>query len=113
RRAMAAEEAQRHLLGQAQAAEKRAVAAALEARDALAASDFLEATRLISEQDGVDALAYLQRSFTLNPSNDAPLTRMALLLSYHTWMLPLLALKHTDVVSSAEFSPDGKLIVTA
>ncbi|SPE60222.1 putative Histone acetyltransferase [Verrucomicrobia bacterium] len=97
----------------AEAAQKqRAEAALAEARSTLATADFLQATRLISEQVDSDALAYLQRSLSIAPSNNPALTRLVTLLSYRAWVWPLLTL-HTNGVNSAQFSLDGTRIVTA
>ena len=89
-----------------------AEAAATETKMTLASSDFLQAVRLISEDNGIDALAYLERSLSANPTDDAAATRLATLMVYHSWMLPGLSLEHSDFVASAQFSPDGKRIVT-
>jgi WD40 repeat protein/serine/threonine protein kinase len=92
---------------------ERAEAAATETKMTLASSDFLQAIRLISEEKRGAALAYLGRSLAANPTNDAALTRLATLLTYHSWTFPTLILKHSSHVYCAQFSPDGKLIVTA
>ena len=92
---------------------QKAEAAALEVRKTLAASDFLQATRLVAEDKSPDALAYLQRCLLLEPSNVAALTRLTSLLSRRNWMMPVFILKHRGMVISAQFSPDGKRIVTA
>ncbi len=95
---------------QAQTAAGRAEAANLEARTTLSASEFLQASRLISEGHPSEALAYLARSSFHNPSNDAALTRMTTLLAYRWWVVPTVLLKPAN---TAQFSPDGKWIVTA
>jgi WD40 repeat protein/serine/threonine protein kinase len=102
RRAVSAEQA-------ARSEALRAEAASLEARKTLELSWFLQATRLSSEGNRGDALAYLARILSENPSNVAALTRLATLLSYHPWMVPTLVLQHCD---RAQFSPDGQRIVT-
>jgi WD40 repeat protein/serine/threonine protein kinase len=119
-RAVAAEETQRQWLVQAEAAEKkartqasRAEAASIETRMTMATSDFMHAVRLISEDDGDEALAYLQRSLSANPTNQAALTRLATFLTYHPWEVYSLVLDPHSSVNSAQFSPDGKRIVTA
>ena len=97
----------------AQTEARRAEAASVEARMTLSAAEFSQAVRLIEQGDRSDALAHLARSLSANPTNEAALTRLTTLLSYHSWMLPTLILKHSGPVYSAQFSPDGKCIVTA
>src|SRR5205823_4085368 len=92
---------------------QRAEEAFTQARMTLSSSDFLQAVRLISEDKGGDALAYLARSLAANPANDTALTRLGTLLAYYSWSIPTLILKHGGGVYSAQFSPDGKRIVTA
>src|ERR1043165_7659555 len=92
---------------------KLAEAAARETRMTLASSDFLQALQLISEDSGGDALTYLTCSLTLMGTNQDALARLASLLIYHSWMRADLTLQHTDKVPSAQFSPDGKTLVTA
>src|ERR1019366_4879142 len=98
---------------QAQTEVRRAERAAAETKMTLSASDFLQAVRLIGEDDCSDALAYLARSLAANPTNAAAITRLTTLLTYHSWPLPATgAMKHNAGVRSAQFSPDGKRIVT-
>jgi WD40 repeat protein/serine/threonine protein kinase len=97
----------------AQSEAQRAERAVADVKGALSASDFFQATRLIAEDDCSDALAYLARSLTANPTNAAALTRLTTLLTYHSWPLPAVgAMKHNDIVLLAQFSLDGKRIVT-
>ena len=91
---------------------KLAEAAATETRMTLALSDFLQAVRLISEDNRGDALAYLSRSLSANPTNDAALTRLETLLTYQSWLVPTLTLKHSKLTRPPQFSPDGRRIVT-
>src|SRR5262249_17037547 len=93
-------------------AHHRAAEASSESRMTLAASDFSQAIHLISDGNHIDALAYLARSLSLNPTNNAASTRLLTLLAYHSWMLPTLILAHGDEVLSAQFSPDGTRVVT-
>ena len=104
-----AEAAQR----QAETEARRAEAAATEARRTLAASDFSEATRLIESGDDASAVAYLSRVLAAAPEDGAALTRLATLITYHSWMIPAFSLKHQSWVKCAAFSPDGKRVVTA
>jgi len=90
-----------------------AQAAATEVRMNMAASDFSLAVRLIAQDHQNDALAYLNESLSLNPTNEAALTRLTTLLASHSWWVPIREFKHGDSVLSAQFSPDGKRIVTA
>jgi WD40 repeat protein/tetratricopeptide (TPR) repeat protein/tRNA A-37 threonylcarbamoyl transferase component Bud32 len=94
---------------QAQAQATRAEAASLEAKTTLSASEFLQGSRLESEGHPGDALAYLARSISDNPANEAASTRLATLLASQSWMAPTVLLRPAD---SAQFSPDGKRIVT-
>ncbi|MGA2247024.1 MAG: protein kinase [Verrucomicrobiota bacterium] len=84
-----------------------------EARTALKAFNFSEANRLIEADHAPDAVAYLSRILSSDPGNSAVLARLATLLTYHTWMVPTLTLKHKGWVLSAQFSPDGRRMVTA
>jgi WD40 repeat protein len=82
----------------------------MEAKTTLSDLEFLQGSRAISEGHPGDALAYLARSFSDDPSNEAALTRMATLLAAHSWMVPSILLKPAD---AAQFSPDGTRILTA
>jgi eukaryotic-like serine/threonine-protein kinase len=106
-------------LAQARAAEKKAVdersraeASAKEAKTTLSASEFLQGSRALSEGHPSDALAYLARSLTDDPDNDAASTRLATLLASRSWMVPTVVLEHGQHMKSAQFSPDGKRILT-
>jgi WD40 repeat protein/serine/threonine protein kinase/tetratricopeptide (TPR) repeat protein len=94
----------------AKSAEQKAKEKETEAKTTLSASEFLQGSRAISEGNPGDALAYLARSFADDPANDATLTSMATVLASHSWMAPTVLLKP---VNSAQFSPDGRRIVTA
>ena len=96
----------------AQTEAKRAEAATSDLKMTLSASDFLQAVRLIAEDDANDALPFLTRSLSVNPTNAAALTRLTTLLTYRSWMAPSLILNQTGAVSSAQFTPDGKRILT-
>ena len=87
--------------------------AAREAKTTLAASEFLQASRLISEEHPSDALAYLVKSVYDNPTNEAVATRLTTLLAFQSWWIPMRPLKQSGTVHSPQFSPDGKWIVTA
>jgi eukaryotic-like serine/threonine-protein kinase len=104
-RAVAAENTQLALRREADTARKAA-------EMTLAAADFSEANRLIAAEDGPDAVAYLLRILSTDANNGAALTRLATLITYHSWMMPTLSLKHENWVVSAQFSPDGKRIAT-
>jgi eukaryotic-like serine/threonine-protein kinase len=98
---------------QAEAAARRAEAAGTDARTTLAAFNFLEASRLIEANHGPDAVAYLSHILTADPEHSAALSRLATLITYRSWWIPALSLKHEGWVCSAQFSPDGKHVVTA
>jgi eukaryotic-like serine/threonine-protein kinase len=111
----AAQQAQASEAGLRQTAQteaSRAEAAATDLKMTLSAADFRQAVRLIEEDNAIDALPFLARSLSANPANDAALTRLTTLLTYRSWMRPQLILKHDGEVESAEFSPDGRRIVT-
>jgi len=91
----------------------RAEAAAKEVKFVLSAADFSKANDLIARDNRTNALAYLTRSLSLNPSNEAAVTRLTTLLSSQWDLPPVLLLQHKSNVCSAEFSLDGKRIVTA
>jgi hypothetical protein len=97
----------------AQAEARRAEAAAIELRRTLAASDFADAEHLIKADDAADAVAHLSRILQADPKNRAALSQLVTLLTYHSWAVPTLVLKHPDRVVFARFSPDGRRIVTA
>jgi WD40 repeat protein/serine/threonine protein kinase len=97
----------------AQTEAQRAESAVSEARMILAASDFAQANRLMEADDDPQAIAYLSRVLSADPENGAALARLTMLMTYHSWMKPTLSLKHARMVSSAQFSPDGKRLVTA
>jgi hypothetical protein len=77
-----------------------------EAETTLATSDFAEANRLIAAGDAADAVPYLSRILRADPGNRAALSQLVMVLTYHSWMVPALALGH------AVFA-DGQRIVTA
>jgi WD40 repeat protein/serine/threonine protein kinase len=97
---------------QAQAEAQRARSAETEAKLILAASDISQALRLIAEDRGDDALAYLTRSLSLNPEAEAAATEIATWLTYHSWKVPLASFQHSNSLSSARFSPDGRYVLT-
>jgi WD40 repeat protein/serine/threonine protein kinase/tetratricopeptide (TPR) repeat protein len=103
-------EAQQRLI--ADTARTEAVAAEASTKLNLSASDFREAVRLISEDNANEALAYLARSLSNNPTNRAAVTRLTTLLEYHAWMMPITALQESNEISLAEFSPDGRFVAT-
>jgi WD40 repeat protein/serine/threonine protein kinase len=94
-------------------ARQEAVQAEQTAKMTLSTAEFSQAIRLIGQAGRSDALAHLAQSLAANPANEAALTRLTTLLSYHSWMLPTLMLKHSGPVASAQFSPDGSRILTA
>jgi WD40 repeat protein/serine/threonine protein kinase len=97
----------------AQAEASRAEAAARQLKLTLSNSDFQHGAHLLAEGQGSSALAYLVRSLSENPTNDAALALLTTWLTYHSWAVPTLVLDQGERVVWAEFSPDGKRIVTA
>ncbi len=119
-RAMAAELQQSQLRQEAEADSKkakteseRAEAAVTEVKMNMAASDSQLAVRLLAEDDRNDALAYLARSLSLNPTNEAVWIRLTTLLSSQSWWIPEKILNHRSTVHAAQFSSDGRRIETA
>lgn len=83
-----------------------------EARATLSRSDFFQAQRSIGEGKDLDALAQLAASLFSNRSNEAAVHRLTTLLAYRVFPIALLRLEHNGRVSSAQFSPDGKRLVS-
>jgi WD40 repeat protein len=84
-----------------------------EVSQTLSRSDFLEGTRHLSANEAGAALAHLARSLRTDPSNRDAQRRLISLLSQRNWQFPAPdPLVLSDGVWSAEFSPDGKRIVT-
>jgi WD40 repeat protein len=99
--------------GIAQKQTARAEQRTREVSQTLSRSDFLEATRRLSANETGAALAHLARSLRIDPSNKDAQRRLISLLSQRNWQFPALEpLVLNDGVWSAEFSPDGKRIVT-
>jgi WD40 repeat protein/serine/threonine protein kinase/tetratricopeptide (TPR) repeat protein len=101
-----------NLRQQAQAEAQRAQAAATEAKQILAVSDFAQAVHLIAEGKGDDALAHLARSLSLNPQAEAAATELATWLTTHSWTLPQASFRVSNSISSARLGPDGKYALT-
>ncbi|MGA2542300.1 MAG: protein kinase [Verrucomicrobiota bacterium] len=95
---------------QAQADAARAEAASLELKTTLSASEFVQGSRLLSEGYGSDGLAYLARSLSDNPTNEAASTRLASLLASHYWVASAGSLQPPNAPPSG---PDGKQPATA
>jgi WD40 repeat protein/serine/threonine protein kinase len=119
-RALAAELQQSQLRQEAEAdsqkaktESERAAAAVTEVKMNMAASDSQLAVRLLAEGERNDALAYLARSLSLNPTNEAVWIRLATLLNSQSWWIPVRILNHRSTVHDAQFSADGKRIETA
>jgi WD40 repeat protein/serine/threonine protein kinase len=106
------------LTRQAMASETRARNEAGRAEEALAlsrrtldASDLAQAVHFSSIGAHAEALPYLVRILKRTPANDAALTRLTTLLTYQSWLLPLVTVTQTNSIIDAEFSPDGERIV--
>src|SRR5262249_21662777 len=79
----------------------------------LSRSDFLEATRRIAANETGAAIAHLARALRVDPSNKDAQRRLISLLSQRDWQFPALdPVVLSDGVWSADFSPDGKRILT-
>ena len=86
--------------------EAKAKQSEVETKSALSVSDFIQAVRLIGENNSHVALAYLARSLRGNPTNDAALTRLTTLLTYHSWPLPVTGpMRHSAGVYSDSIQP--------
>lgn len=84
-----------------------------EVSQSLSRSDFFEATRRLSANEAGAALAHLARALRTDPENKDAQRRLISLLSQRDWQFPALEpLVLSDSVWSADFSPDGKRIVT-
>src|SRR5919106_3178131 len=84
-----------------------------EVSQSLSRSDFFEATRRLAENETSAALAHFARALRTDPDNRDAQRRLISLLSQRDWQFPALdPLVFSDGVWSAEFSPDGKRIVT-
>lgn len=92
--------------------QREAARARDQARETVSKSDFFEALRLIDEQKTSDALAQLARSLRFDPNNQLAACRLASLLVNRNYPMPKLTLRHSNVVEGAEFSPDGKVLLT-
>src|SRR5262245_53899992 len=79
----------------------------------LSRSDFFEATRRLSQSEAGAALAHLARALRTDPGNKDAQSRLISLLSQRNWQFPAIEpLVASNSIWSAEFSPDGKRIVT-
>ena len=80
--------------------------------ETLSKSDFLQASRLIGEDQAPQALAYLARSLTLQPDNRAAADRLFTLLSQHNFPRPLSDSVDEQLLTASSTqegtSPDGK-----
>jgi WD40 repeat protein len=97
---------------EAKASELKAKEKEREAKATLSSSEFMQGGRLLAEGHARDAVAYLARSLSDNPANEAAATRLATLLVSHAWMVPAVLLQPNKVLAFAEFSPDGNRLVT-
>ena len=84
-----------------------------ETRKTLSRSDFFQALRSINEDRDLDALSLLARSVSLDRDNHAALCRLITLLIYRDYPTPTSLFKHAGYVTTAQFSPDRKRILTA
>src|SRR5207302_9446491 len=84
-----------------------------EARATLSKYDLLQALRSINEDKDSDAIVQLPHSLSLKPDNEAARYRLVTLLTYRNLALPVASVRHSEKITSARFSPDGKRILTA
>src|SRR5436190_262292 len=105
-------EAMRYRMVDGEPSEIRSEPIAAEARATLSQSDFLQALTSINDGKDLDALARLSRSLKYNPKNHAAACRLATLLAGRNFAIPRFSLEQPNTIRSAEFSPDGKRIVT-
>ncbi len=94
------------------AEKKVAEAAALQTKLAWATSDFSQAISHIAADKCSEAVAFLVRCLSADPGNEAALTRLFTLLTYHSWMLPTATISNSSI-SYVDVSPDARRIVTA
>jgi WD40 repeat protein/serine/threonine protein kinase len=91
---------------------RRADAAASELKRALSASYISQALGLIEKENYLDAMPYLSRALVNDPSNQTALLRLGTLLMYHQWMVTSASVDEELLIANAQFSPDGKQILT-
>jgi len=90
---------------------QRARASATEVKMTLAAADFRQAVELARQNDSSDAIAYLTRSLSANPTNAGALTRLASLLTHRSWLVPRLLFNTKGQFTAAACSTDGTLVL--
>ncbi|MBA3351443.1 MAG: hypothetical protein H0U23_03290, partial [Blastocatellia bacterium] len=83
-----------------------------DARETASQSVFLQAVRSIDNDRDSDALSLLARSLSLNPRNEAARCRLVTLLNARTFPLRRVKLNLKTNAVSAQFSPDGRRILT-
>ncbi|MDA1275590.1 MAG: M60 family metallopeptidase [Verrucomicrobia bacterium] len=82
--------------------------------EALSRMEIQRAEELFAAGDSHTALAYLARVLRQNPTNRVAAGRLMSDLTFRGIALPITPpLKHADIVASAQFSPDGRRVVTA
>jgi WD40 repeat protein len=84
----------------------------LQARKALADAAVERAYNL-QNQRPAHALAHLAYALRLDPESLQARSLALDLLARRSWPLPLVEVRHDDNVNTAEYSPDGRLFVTA
>lgn len=100
--------------GIARSERQRAEQRTREVSQSLSRSDFLEATRRLAANEAGAALAHLARALRVDPENAIAQRRLIALLSQRDWQFPALdPLVHSSAIWSADFSPDGKRLVTS
>ncbi|MCI0746875.1 MAG: hypothetical protein L0Y58_15845, partial [Verrucomicrobia subdivision 3 bacterium] len=97
-------------------AERARIAEGHERQRAQAAVTRLEIDRaemLFAAGQSAEALAYLARVLRREPTNRVAGERIISALAHRNFCVPLFRLEHKGTASAAEFSPDGRRVVTA
>src|SRR5262245_2685626 len=84
-----------------------------EAQEALAQSNFKEAIELVDNDLASEALLYLAHALRLDPDQMPIQTYTLSILSRRNWPLPINVIHGDAEFEGFNFSPDGRLIVTA
>ncbi len=112
-RALAAEREQNRLRLRAEMNEEEARREKQRADQALAEVQIQTASKFFAAHDNSTAMAYLARVLRQNPTNGTVATQVLAELKHHI-LVPLTgSLRPAGAVDSAEFSADGKRVVTA
>ena len=95
-------------------ASQRAEQAKSNALQTLSQSDFIQGSEYLEQDRSSKGMAYLARAIRTENTNLSAVARLYSALLYTVYPLPLLPpMQHQDSVSSAQFSPDCRFVVTA